>query len=192
MTKKIFILCGHPDANSMAGYLAGAYEKGAHDSGHEVRRVNLGDLQFDPILHKGYKEIQALEPDLVKVQENIRWADHIIIAYPNWWGTMPALLKGMFDRMLLPGFGFKMRKNSILWDKLLTGRSARVIITMDNNPTLAAFLFGDTTNEIRRATLGFCGISPVHLSRVGHVRFMTDKDKAGVWQRIYKLGMRGK
>ena len=192
MSKKIFILCGHPDSESMAGYLAGAYEKGARDTGHEVRRTNIGNLQFDPILHKGYKVIQELEPDLIKVQENMKWADHIVITYPNWWGAMPALLKGMFDRMFLPGFGFKFRKNSIWWDKLLAGKSAHVIVTMDHYPAFAAFLFGDTGNEIRRATLGFCGISPVRLSRIGRVRFMDDAKKSRVWQKIYVLGMKGK
>lgn len=189
MAKKIFILCGHPDTETMSGYLAGAYEKGAKDAGHEVRRMNIGELKFDPILHKGYRAIQELEPDLVAVQENIRWADHLVITYPNWWGAMPALLKGMFDRMLLPGFGFKFRKNSLLWDKLLSGKSARVINTMDNYPWLASLLFGDTSNEIRRATLGFCGVSPVHLTRIGRVRFLTEQQKAKVWQKIYRLGM---
>lgn len=192
MPKKIFVLCGHPDAESMAGYLAGAYEKGARDAGHEVRRLNVGELRFDPILHKGYKVIQELEPDLRTIQENMRWAEHIVIAYPNWWGAMPALLKGMFDRMLLPGFGFKFRKNSVWWDKLLSGRSARVIVTMDNHPLLASLLFGDTGNEIRRATLGFCGIAPIRLSRVGRVRFMSDGQKARVWQKMHAIGMAGK
>ena len=99
--------------------------------GAEVREVFLADLRFDPVLHHGYKEIQELETDPVHAQELIKWADHLVFVYPLWWATMPALLKGFLDRTLLPDFAFKYRPNSPFWDKDLTGKTARMIITMD-------------------------------------------------------------
>ena len=192
MNKKIFILCGHPDADSTAGRLANSYEEGARKAGHEVRRTNLGDLQFDPILHKGYKVIQELEPDLKKIQEDMAWASHIVVAYPNWCGGMPALLKGMFDRMLLPGFGFRFKRGSVMWQRLLKGRTARVIVTMDNYPILARILFGAPANEIKRAILNFCGVWPVRVFYMGPVKLMSDARKEKTFKKVYRLGLKGK
>jgi len=190
--KKILIVLGHPDKSGNCGDFADAYQHGAEEGGYEIRRINLGDLQFDPILHQGYRAIQALEPDLVQAQESFRWADHIVFVYPVWWASMPALLKGFFDRMWLPGFAYKFHKDSLLWDRLLAGRSAHVIITMDNWPIVARILFGDITNEISRGILGFSGVHPVKISKLGGMKFMTPEKKAARMEMISNWGRRGK
>lgn len=171
--KKIFILLGHSDCESLSGFLADSYEAGAREVGHDIRRVNICDLKFDPILHKGYKEIQELEPDLVMVQENIKWANHIVILYPNWWGSMPAILKGLFDRMILPGFGFNFKDGKHL--KHLSGRSARVVVTMDIMPKF--FGVSRTAKTVKNSILKFCGINPVRISEIGPVKEVVEEKK---------------
>lgn len=160
--KKIFILMAHPNMGTLTAALADAYERGALSAGYEVRRQNLGEMQFDPILHKGYKVIQELEPDLATFQDNVRWADHLVFLYPNWWGTMPALLKGLIDRVWLPGFAFRFHKTGpmkgMLWTPLLAGKTARIIICSNTMGAIQLLLFGDFTNELRRAIFGFAGI----------------------------------
>lgn len=186
--KKITVIIGHPDKNTYCGELARRYEKGAKEAGHEVRVVAIGDLKFDPILHYGYKVIQPLEPDLIKVQEDIKWAEHLVIVYPNWWGTMPALLKGMFDRMILPGFAFRFHKNGYMWDKLLSDRSAHVYITMDSPPLIARMMFGDNANEIKRDILGFVGFSPVSTTKIGAIKMMSDDERVHWLEKVEKHG----
>jgi NAD(P)H dehydrogenase (quinone) len=173
----IFILQGNGDNETFCGELASAYEKGARLGGHTVHRINIGDLKFDPILHKGYKTIQELEPDLKKVQEEIKWCNHLVLLYPMWWSAMPSLLKGMFDRMWLPGFAYHFNHNGMGWHGLLHGKSARIIITMDSWPLVQRILFGDSTNEIARAVLKFSGFHPVHVKKIGEVKKLDEKGR---------------
>ncbi len=190
--KKIFILLGHPDKDSLNGTLAGEYEKGAMEAQHEVRRQNVGDMIFDPILHHGYKVRQELEPDLVAFQENVNWCNHFVIFYPSWWSTMPALLKGLFDRSWMPGFAYKFVAGGQLWKKLLKGKSASIFVTSDSIPLMQRIMFGDTTNEIRKGILWFSGFRPIRVRQFGYLKHF------GIWRRdamkrwVYWLGKRGK
>lgn len=160
MPKRILVLLGHPDnGETYSKRIADAYEHSARDAGHEVTRVNLGALQFDPILRQGYKVIQPLEPDLVELQNKFRAADHIVIVYPNWWNTMPAILKGLFDRFWLPGFAFNFDKQTRKVIRHLKGKTARVLIVAGtHSPFMTWWKFGDYTNEIQYGILDFAGI----------------------------------
>ncbi|MEO8637301.1 MAG: NAD(P)H-dependent oxidoreductase [Candidatus Taylorbacteria bacterium] len=192
MTKKVLVFLGHPNnEKTLCGSFADAYEEGARKAGYEVKRINLGDLKFDPILHKGYKVIQELEPDLKMAQEAWKWADHIALFYPNWFITMPALLKGFFDRVWLPGFAYHFLPGRYSgWQRLLKGRSADVIITMDANPFIERLLFGDFSNEIKNGIMGFAGISPVRVTKVGPMKGIND-ERHKIWQaKMKKLGSR--
>ncbi len=190
---KIFILLGHPDKESLSGTFADAYEAGAVAGGHEVRRQSVGEMRFNPILHHGYKVIQALEPDLLTFQENVKWCDHMVVIYPNWWATMPALLKGVFDRAWLPGFAFNYRKDGRPgWIKRLKGKSARVIILANVHPWLEWALFGEFTNELSRATLGFAGMDPVRVKVFAPTEKVSSTRRAWWIHKVKEMGIRAK
>ncbi len=182
---------GNPDKEeTLSNELASVYEEAAKAAGHDVRRANISDLSFDPILHKGYKVIQELEPDLKKVQEDMKWADHFVLVYPLWWSATPALLKGMFDRMWIPGFAFHFWKSGLGWDRLLKGKTARVIVLSKMNPLAIRFMFGDFTNEIRHATLAFAGFR-VRMTEIGNSEKLSPSTRANVRARISRLATRG-
>ena len=162
MPKRILIILGHPRTDSLCGGLARAYAEGAEAGGHEVRVVSLGALSFDPILHNGYAAVQPLEPDLVAAQASISWAEHLVFVYPLWWGAMPALLKGFIDRVFLPGFAFKFRDGSVFWDRLLAGRSAHLLVTMDTPPWYRVLSDGSPDVDPRGIPAGRVGFGSLH------------------------------
>ena len=189
--KHILVIVGHPRPGSFCEALADAYADAARAAGADVRVAKLGELAFDPSLHGGYTSITPLEPALSTAQADILWANHLVLVYPNWWGTFPALLKGFFDRVLLPGFAFKYRQNSPMWDKLLAGRSARVFVTMDSPPWYYRWLVGAPGDkQIRKSILTFCGISPVHIHHHGPMRTSTEGQRAKWLEAARALAVR--
>lgn len=190
--KKIFILHGDPNPESLSGMLAHEYEKGAKEAGYEVKITHLGNLQFDPILHKGYRVIQELEPDLKQIQEDMKWANHIVFTYSVWWDNMPSLMKGMFDRMWIPGFAFHFRKRHMGWLRELKGRSARVIMTSGSYPVFIRMLYSDPSKTLKRPILWFAGISPIRVTWLGPAN-NAKPERVNKWKsKAYGLGLNGK
>ncbi|MEI7983094.1 MAG: NAD(P)H-dependent oxidoreductase [Bacteroidota bacterium] len=172
--KKILIINGHPNNNSLNFALAAAYIKGALAAGAEVREITIRDLKFNPDLQSGYQKRTELEPDLLDAWEKIKWAEHLVWVHPVWWGGLPAITKGFIDRLFLPGFAFQYRENSVWWDKLLKGKTAHIITTMDQPAWYYRFMFGQpSVNQLKKSTLEFCGVKPVKVSYFGPVKSAT-------------------
>jgi len=187
--KKILIINGHPDKESFCFELANRYKKGADEAGAYCKLVNLIDLKFDPVLSHGYRQRTELEPDLQEMQEEIKKADHLVLVYPTWWATYPALLKGFIDRTFLPGFAFKYRENSLLWDKLLTDKTARLIVTMDAPKWYYSLMTKSPGhNSMKKGILEFCGVKPVKITAFGAVKTADQKKKNKWCDEVEKLG----
>ncbi len=189
MRKRILVILGHPNNDSFCGAIANSYIEGAKASGNEVQLISVGDLSFDPVLRKGYGPIQELEPDLVAGQAAIAWAQHIVFVYPIWWGAMPALLKGFSDRVFLPGFAFNYREGSRFWDRMLSGWSAHLFVTMDTPPWYFRWVFRmPGHNQMKRTILEFCGIKPVTIVSLGPIKGSTQQKREGWLAQVKAYG----
>ena len=170
MPHRILVILGHPATTSFCAALAETYTHSAKNAGHEVRVLRLGELDFDPILHNGYTQIQALEPDLLSAQADILWATHLTFVFPIWWGGIPALLKGFIDRIFLPGFAFKYRAGKAFPDKLLAGKTAHLLVALDTPPWYYRWFYRmPGVHQMRKTTLAFCGIKPTQTLLLGPV-----------------------
>lgn len=186
---RIAILDGHTDHESLTTGLCDAYARGAESARHEVRRITPRDLAFEPVL-RGYRDRGELEPDLVAAQETISWCEHLVVVHPVWWGQMPALLKGFIDRTFLPGWAFKFHEDDPWWDRLLAGRSAR-LIQISATPVWAMWVANWNAPLIatKGSVLSFCGFKPVRTTQFGGVNKDFTEAQAAPWlAKVERLG----
>lgn len=185
--KKILIINGHPNKESFNFGIAESYRKGAIESGAEVKEIIIAELDFNPNLQFGYQKIMQLEPDLIQAWEKIVWADHLVWIHPVWWGGLPAITKGFIDRLFLPGYAFRYRKNSVWWDKLLKGKTAHIITTLDQPGLYYRLMFGrPSVNQLSKSVLQFCGIKPVKVTYIGIIK-TSDENQRKIWLNKVKL-----
>lgn len=191
MAKRIFIWVAHPKSGSLNAALAARYAEGARAKGAEVREMSLADMEFTDDFQGHGASDRALAPDLQTWQDNVLWADHVLIVHPYWWGAMPSKAKAVLDMALLPGFGFKYQARGLGWDKLLAGRTADAIITSDTPPWLDTLLYRRPARRvIRNQVLKFCGIAPRSIVQIGSVK-LAKEGKVDKWlDRAQRMGAR--
>ncbi len=193
MGKKILIINGHPNKEAFNNGIAIAYKTGAENTGAEVKEILIEDLQFNPNLQFGYQKRIELEPDLIEAWEKIKWAEHLVWVHPVWWGGLPAITKGFIDRLFLPGFAFQYRENSVWWDKLLKGKTAHIITTLDQPSWYYWLVYGrPSVNQLKKSTLEFCGIKPVKVTYIGVVKIATPEIRNKWIEKVVALGRKQK
>lgn len=184
------IILGHPRKDSFCAALAQSYREGAEQAGVQIRQLVLADLQFDPQVHLPAPEDQALEDDLRQAQALLEWADHLVFVYPGWWGTMPALLKGFLDRVLLPGFAFAYQADGG-WKPLLKGKTAQLIVTMDMPSWVYRWIYKQPGHHaMQRSILGFCGVRTTRILAFGPVKESTPLQRAEWLEQARSTGFK--
>lgn len=189
---RIGILDGHPDEDParFCHALANAYCDGAREAGQEVRLLRLADLDFPILLDRVSWEAPHACSDLAEAQDLVAWAEHLIIVHPLWLGTQPARLKALLEQMFRPGFAFKAGR---AMTGRLTGRSARIIVTMGMPVPLYRWWFGaHGLKALKRNILAFVGIRPIRDTLIGNVEGLTPEERKSWLSVVKALGARGR
>jgi putative NADPH-quinone reductase len=191
---RIAIIQGHPDRRGkhFCHALADAYAEGAGQSGYRVSRIEVAQLEF-PLLHTKEDWESAPPPEAIRAaQAAIAEAEHLVIVYPLWLGSMPALLKGFFEQALRPGFAIGTVQGGNRWAKLLGGRSARIVVTMGMPAFVYRWFFGaHSLKSLERNILRFCGIRPIRETLVGSVEGCSAGKRAAWLAELAALGRQG-
>ncbi|RZI44700.1 flavodoxin family protein [Herbaspirillum sp. HC18] len=194
MGKRILLIQGHPDSSRrhFCHALEDAYAKSAQAADHEIRRVDVATLDF-PILRSQHEwEHGELPPGLADAQDAIKWSEHMVFFFPLWLGDMPALLKAFLEQVARPGFAFSREAKNPMAAKGLTGRSARVVVTMGMPAVIYRWYFrAHSIKSLERNILGFVGIAPVNETLIGMAGNLDEKASAKWLSRLEKLGRHG-
>ena len=193
MGKRIVIIDGHPDASPerFCHALARAYAEAATAGGHEVRHLALAGMDI-PFLRSAKDWSEGTPtPAIRAAQEAIGWAEHILIVYPLWLGAMPALLKAFFEQVFRVGFAVARGKPS-LSSGLLTGKSARVVVTMGMPAWIYRWFFrAHSLKSLERNILKFVGIGPIRETLIGNIEASAEKRRTWL-ETMQALGRAGR
>jgi putative NADPH-quinone reductase len=190
---RIAVIDGHPDPapERLCHALADAYAKGAVAGGHEVQRVAVAAMDL-PLLRSEAEFHGDTVPEAARrTQEAIEWAEHLVLIYPLWLGTMPAALKALLEQSLRPDFAMDYTGK---WPAgRLQGRSARVVVTMGMPALAYRWWFGaHSLKSLERNVLKFVGIKPVRETLFGMVGEASEVTREGWLEEMRKLGEKGR
>jgi putative NADPH-quinone reductase len=192
--RRLLLIQGHPDPapERFGPALLRAYADGATAAGHSVREVTIAALDF-PVLRsvEDWKH-GTVPPALAPVQQDILWAQHLVWFFPLWLGHMPALLKAFLEQVARPGFAFDPTQKGPMGQKALSGRSARVVVTM-GMPALIYrhFYRAHSVKALERNVLGFIGIAPIHETLIGTVESPDPTGRQRWLTKLRALGAAG-
>jgi len=162
----ILIINGHPDRESFVSALFNKYAGNINRNKHDVKILDLSAMKFDPVLRFGHRKRMEADADIELSQESIKWADRLVFFYPIWFGAVPSLLKGWFERVLTPGFAYN--KDGFKITKHLKNKTAHLVFT-SGAPIFWQNISGNLELRTVKRTLGFCGIKIVKVDRIGNV-----------------------
>ena len=191
--RRILLIDGHPDphADRFVHALCAAYATGARDSGHDVRTIALSELSFPLLRTASDFNDSAPCTEIWHAQQAIAWAQHVVILFPLWLGTMPALLKAFLEQVFRPRFAFRTDAGAHFPTQLLKGRTARIVVTMGMPSLLYRSWFGAYgVKTLKRSILSFSGFGPVRTSLIGAVEAIGAR-RRGAWiERMMRMGRR--
>lgn len=190
MAKTICIIDGHPhkDRGHLCHALADAYKAGAKQAGHKVSVLTLAEMEIEFL--RDPKDFTAPPGKaILDAQKTVKAADHVVVIYPLWLGTMPALVKAFFEQLSRNEFAIAKNEKGGWPRQMMKGKSARVIVTM-GMPAAAYRLFfgGHGVKSFDTGVLGMAGFKPVRDTLIGGAGAVSEKAAARLFQRMRTLG----
>jgi putative NADPH-quinone reductase len=183
----IIVVVGHARKGTLCEALGEAYRRGAVARGHTVDLFVTSRMSFDPILHGGFDEVQPLEPDLEAAHRALIGADHIVLIFPLWLGTLPAIFKGFLERILQPDLVAPARAGAFV--PVLKGKSARIIVTMGMPGLVYRWYYGaHTLKVLQRSILEFVGVWPIRSTVYGRVNEVGAEGRKRWIQDVEQMG----
>ncbi|MFB7616247.1 NAD(P)H-dependent oxidoreductase [Kitasatospora sp. NPDC056181] len=183
--KKILIVSAHPDPRSLNTSLTAFAAEHLRAAGHEVQVSDLYAMKWKATVdaddfpeHPADERLAVmaaseratlagrLAPEIAAEQEKVLWSDAVILQFPMWWFSVPAIMKGWIDRVFTSGFGYGPALPPPYSEGALAGRRALVSATMGARPTAFSDRgihgpLADVLHPLQHGLFWFAGMAPL-------------------------------
>lgn len=189
---KTLIVYYHPHEGSFCSAIRDAVEAGLHKGGHECKTIDLDKAGFDPVMREkdlaafvaagrmGEDGLDGVDPIVLRFMKKLRWAERIVMIFPIWWMTMPAMVKGFIDKVIFPGIVYKM-ENGRLVSQLSSLKDIIVITTMNTPSDVYKDIFGNSLEgSLIKGTFNQIGIHDTRWISLNMVKQVGD-EKRWLW-----------
>ena len=175
------IVFNHPYGGSFCGAILAAVERGLKTGGHKCRVINLDQDDFDPVMRSkdllafvgagraGEDALDAIDDQVREYKEHLEWAEHLVMIFPMWWMTTPAMTKGFIDKVIFPAIAYDMKDGRLV--SRLSLRKVTVITTMNTPADIYREVFGNPLEgSLIKGTFRQIGIENIEWTSLNEVK----------------------
>ena len=156
---KTLIIFYHPYEGSYCNAILTAVKDGLERSGQPHKTIDLGKDEFDPVMRAkdlsafanmgrlGEAALDDLDTHVLRYKKKLEWAERIVMIFPIWWMTAPAMVKGFIDKVIFPGVAYNM-DGPQLKSRLHSLRQVTIITTMNTPADVYRDQFNNAIEEI--------------------------------------------
>lgn len=189
---RTLIVYNHPREGSFCSAIREAVENGLKTGNHEYKVIDLDRDGFDPVMREkdlkafvtagriGEDGLEEVDPLVLRYMKMMRWAEQIVMIFPIWWMTTPAMTKGFIDKVIFPGIVYKMEGGKLV-SKLSSLKQVTIITTMNTPSEVYHDIFGNSLEgSLIKGTFNQIGIHDIRWISLNMVKQAGD-EKRWVW-----------
>ena len=189
---KTLIVYNHPREGSFCSAIRDAVQSGLHKGNHECKTIDLDKDEFDPVMRgkdleafvlagrDSESELAEVDPIVLRYMKKLRWAEHLVMIFPIWWMTMPAMTKGFVDKVIFPGIVYKMEGGKLV-SMLSSLKQVTIITTMNTPSDVYKNMFNNSLEgSLIKGTFNQIGIHDIRWVSLNMVKQVGD-EKRWLW-----------
>ena len=182
------VIFSHPWNGSFNKAILDQVVKKLDETKEKYTVIDLNKDGFNPVMSEEelslYSQGKSNAPLVLKYREILKNTDELILIFPVWWMSMPAILKGFFDKVMVKGFAYESTKTGI--KGLLTNiKTAKMITTAEAPKILLSITgFGIT---MKKANLGGIGVKKTKWIHYSLRMQGTDEDRRKFLEKVGKF-----
>ena len=186
---KTLIVFNHPYDGSYCNAILESVQEGLKLGGHKCKLIHLDKDGFDPVMRGkdlmafvqagkvGEEALRVVDPIVMQYKKKLEWAEHLVMIFPIWWMSMPAMMKGFVDKVIFPSVAYNM-DGGRLKSRLLALRQGTVITTMNTQADVYREMFNNSVEgSLIKGTFNQIGIHDVRWISLNKVKQSGDEKR---------------